>query len=120
MNPGLGRLLRRLSPAPRPVVVPPAAAVPPPGRAATAVKDAPLRVPVTLRGTISSVTVNPRGVNRWLEAVLDDGTGEVLLVWMGRRTVRGIDPGRTLEATGTLTLLDGRRAIYNPSYSLQA
>ena len=68
---------------------------------------------------ITMITINPRGVNRWLEAVLDDGTGEVPLIWMGRRLVRGINAGRTLQVTGTITLLDGRRVIYNPNYSLK-
>ena len=83
------------------------------------VATAPMRVPVTLSGTITMITINPRGVNRWLEAVLDDGTGEVTLIWMGRRLVRGINAGRTLQVTGTITLLDGRRVIYNPNYSLK-
>lgn len=87
---------------------------------ATCLADAPMRTPVRLHGTITMVTINPRGVNRWLEAVVDDGTGEVTLIWMGRRVVRGIEPGRRLEVVGPITLFEGRRAIYNPNYSLLA
>lgn len=77
-----------------------------------------MREQVRLRGTVARVTLNPRGVNRWLEAVLDDGSGEVTLIWMGRRVVRGIEPGRKLELEGRLTLFEGRPTIYNPKYSL--
>ncbi|MDN5563449.1 ATP-dependent DNA helicase RecG [Luteococcus japonicus] len=77
-----------------------------------------MREQVRVRGVISQVTLNPRGVNRWLEAILDDGSGEVTLIWMGRRIVRGIEPGRKLEVEGRLTLFEGRPTIYNPKYSL--
>ncbi|MEL4358418.1 MULTISPECIES: OB-fold nucleic acid binding domain-containing protein [unclassified Luteococcus] len=80
--------------------------------------EAPLRRPVKLRGSISVVTLNPRGVNRWLEGVLSDGSGEVTLIWMGRRVVRGIDAGRKLQVEGVITLFEGRPTIYNPKYSL--
>ncbi|MEL4504382.1 OB-fold nucleic acid binding domain-containing protein [Luteococcus sp. H138] len=83
-----------------------------------AIGEAALRRPVKLRGTVHMVTLNPRGVNRWLEAVLSDGSGEVTLIWMGRRVVRGIEAGRRLEVQGVITLYDGRPTIYNPKYSL--
>ena len=77
-----------------------------------------LRTQVTFRGTIAQITINPRGGNRWLEAELTDGTGSVRLIWMGRRVVPGIEPGRHLRVRGLLTLVDGQRAIYNPDYTL--
>lgn len=115
----LGQLKRFLAPRPpRPRSAPSLPPVAGPGPHDT-LATARMRTPVSLRGTISMVTINPRGVNRWLEAVLDDGTGEVLLLWMGRRMVRGIEAGRTVEVTGTLTLFEGRKAIYNPNYTLR-
>lgn len=84
----------------------------------TPIAQARQRDEVSLHGTITMVTVNPRGVNKWLEARLGDGTGEVTLIWMGRRLVRGIEGGRRLEVTGRLTTVDGRPAIYNPKYTL--
>jgi len=77
-----------------------------------------LRELVRLRGTVVVVTLNPRGVNRWLEAVLSDGSGEVTLVWMGRRVLRGVEAGAVLEVEGRLTLSEGRRTIFNPKYRL--
>ncbi|GAA1395979.1 OB-fold nucleic acid binding domain-containing protein [Luteococcus peritonei] len=82
------------------------------------IAQAPLRRPVRIRGTITQVAINPRGVNRWLEAILDDGSGEVTLVWMGRRLVRGIEAGRLLEVDGPISMVRGRRTVYNPRYTL--
>lgn len=82
------------------------------------IAGARLRREVRLRGTITILTINPRGVNRWLEAVLNDGTGEITLVWMGRRMIRGVDAGRRVEVSGRIAMLDGRHVIYNPQYSL--
>lgn len=84
----------------------------------TPIGQAELRRPVRVRGTVAQVTVNPRGVNRWLEAVLSDGSGDLVLVWMGRRLVRGIEPGRLLEVDGAISEVRGRRTIYNPRYTL--
>ncbi|HSN42766.1 MAG TPA: OB-fold nucleic acid binding domain-containing protein, partial [Propionibacteriaceae bacterium] len=73
-----------------------------------------LRTRVTLQGTIAVMTLNPRTGNRWLEVELRDGTGSVELIWMGRRMIPGVVPGRTLRVKGLLTIADGRRVIYNP------
>lgn len=80
--------------------------------------DAPNRQPVTLRGSLRTVTLMPRGGVPTLEADLDDGTGSVTLVWLGRRRIVGIEAGRSLTATGRIGVHDGRRIIYNPRYEL--
>jgi DNA/RNA endonuclease YhcR with UshA esterase domain len=54
-----------------------------------------------------------------MEAELWDGTGTVTLVWLGRRDIAGIEPGRKLVVHGRMTTLKGQRAIYNPRYELQ-
>jgi hypothetical protein len=40
------------------------------------------------------------------------------LVWLGRRRIAGIEPGRTLTARGRFAAFDGKRVIYNPWYEL--
>jgi len=55
-----------------------------------------------------------------LEAELYDGTGTVTLVWLGRRRIRGIDPGSSLVARGRLTMRDGKVTLFNPQYELKA
>lgn len=88
------------------------------GEGVLQIAEAPDRQPVTLRGSLRTVTLMPRGGVPTLEADLDDGTGSVTLVWLGRRRILGIVPGRSLGATGRIGVHDGRRIIYNPRYEL--
>jgi DNA/RNA endonuclease YhcR with UshA esterase domain len=76
------------------------------------------RVPVTVLGTIRAVTIRPRAGVPALEAELYDGSGTVTLVWLGRRTIAGLGPGRQVRATGRITTSEGRKLIYNPRYDL--
>ena len=41
------------------------------------------------------------------------------LVWLGRRAIPGIEPGRELNVRGRVALRDGRKVIYNPYYELE-
>ncbi len=84
------------------------------------IQRARVREHVHLRGTIQAITLSPEEQHRRLDVELDDGTGSVTLVWMGRRLIPGIDVGRTVDVWGTLTISDGRRVIFNPSYELAA
>jgi hypothetical protein len=54
-----------------------------------------------------------------LQAELWDGTGAVTVVWLGRRSIPGINPGRAIKVRGRITSLGGQRAIYNPIYELR-
>lgn len=85
---------------------------------AMTIAEAPDRVRVTLRGSLRAVTLMPRGGVPTLEADLDDGTGTVTLIWLGRRRIAGIEPGRALAASGRIGLHEGRRVLYNPRYEL--
>ncbi len=87
---------------------------------ATAVVRCTRGEPVCVSGTIKQVVLRPRAGVPTLEAEVYDGTGSVTLVWLGRRRIRGVDPGRSLVARGRMTHHDGRPAIYNPAYELRA
>lgn len=86
--------------------------------ASQSIADAPDRTPVLLRGTLRTVTLRPRGGAPALEAELDDGTGTLTLVWLGRRRIAGITPGRDMQVTGRIGNFDGQRILYNPRYEL--
>ena len=88
------------------------------GTGSVSVADAPDREKVTLRGTISTVTLRPRAGVPALEAELNDGTGVVTVVWLGRRRIAGIDPGRSISIEGRIGAHDGLRVMYNPRYEL--
>ena len=87
---------------------------------ATHVCDCSVGNPVCVAGQLRAVVLRPRAGVPTLEAELYDGTGTVTLIWLGRRRIRGIDPGRHLVARGRMTRQDGRPTIYNPSYELRA
>jgi hypothetical protein len=75
---------------------------------------------VTVTGRLKSVVYTPRETVPTLEAELFDGSGSVTLVWLGRRRIPGIEPGRTLTARGRFAAVDGKRVVYNPWYELSA
>jgi RecG-like helicase len=85
---------------------------------ATAVSQCSARTVVTVLGTVRSMTLRPRAGTPTLEVELYDGTAVVTLVWLGRREIAGISPGRRLRATGRITSSDARRIIFNPRYEL--
>ena len=74
---------------------------------------------VTVRGMVRSVTLRPRSTVPALEIELYDGSGAVSVIWLGRRRIPGIDPGRTMEVTGRLTCASDSPTIYNPRYELK-
>jgi hypothetical protein len=55
-----------------------------------------------------------------LEAELFDGTQGVTLIWLGRRRIAGIEPGRTIKVRGRMAERDGQKVLYNPYYELQS
>lgn len=82
------------------------------------VADAPDRAKVTLRGTLRTVTLRPRGGVPALEAELFDGSGVITIVWLGRRRIAAINPGRAVQVEGRIGVHDGQRIMYNPRYEL--
>lgn len=76
------------------------------------------RTPVRLRGTLRTVTLRPRGGVPALEAELFDGSGSLMLVWLGRREIAAISPGRSIEVRGRVGRHGSDRIIYNPRYTL--
>src|SRR5262249_42372646 len=69
-------------------------------------------------GTLRAVTVRPRGNSPALQADLWDGTGSLTLVWLGRRDIPGIEPGRKILVRGRVAQIRGARTIFNPVYEL--
>ncbi|MEU8269756.1 OB-fold nucleic acid binding domain-containing protein [Sphaerisporangium sp. NPDC088356] len=70
-------------------------------------------------GTLRTVTLRPRGGVPSLEAELYDGSDVVDLVWLGRRKIVGIEPGRVVRAEGLVSIQDGRKVMFNPRYELR-
>lgn len=73
---------------------------------------------VTVIGRLRAVELHPTDAVATLVAELYDGTDSVSLIWLGRRSIQGIETGRTVKAKGRLAMKDGHKAIYNPDYQL--
>jgi len=74
---------------------------------------------VSISGMVRSMTIRPRSTVPALEIELYDGSGSVSVVWLGRRRIPGIDPGRKITVRGRLTCNTARPTIYNPRYDLK-
>jgi amino acid transporter len=83
------------------------------------IADSQEREIVEVAGTLRTVTLRPRGQSLTMEAELWDGTGRVTLVWLGRRAIPGVQPGRRIVVHGRLARVHGERTIFNPGYELQ-
>ena len=90
------------------------------GSGCCAIGDAPDRERITLQGQLRTVTLRPRGGVPALEAELYDGTQVLTLVWLGRRRISGIGPGRQLQVSGRIGVQEGVRVMYNPRYELRS
>lgn len=74
---------------------------------------------VTMLGRLRSVELCPTNEAATLQAELFDGTQGVTLIWLGRRRIPGIEPGRTIKVRGRIAERDGQKVLYNPYYELQ-
>jgi hypothetical protein len=83
------------------------------------IQEAGDRQRVELRGSLRTVTLRPRGGVPALEAELYDGSGLITLVWLGRRRIAGIEPGRAIKVTGRVGVQDRMRVMFNPRYELK-
>lgn len=74
---------------------------------------------VTVLGRLRCVELSPKDAAATLQAELFDGTDTVTLIWVGRRRIPGIEPGRLIKVRGRVAVKDGRKVVYNPDYELR-
>lgn len=84
------------------------------------IRDAVTRDRSKVAGVVRRITVRPLEGHESLEALLYDGTGEVTVVWMGRRTIPGLGLGTKLVVEGMLAEQRGERRLVNPSFEFSA
>jgi hypothetical protein len=80
------------------------------------IAEAPLRQRVKLAGMVRRITVRPIEGFETLGVVLADGTGEVSVRWMGRRSIDGLVLGSRLEVDGVLGRERGELVMVNPTF----
>ncbi len=83
-----------------------------------AVEDLTPRRRGEVYGVLRSVTLRPKERVQALEAELYDGSGSMQLVWLGRRSIAGIEPGRRGRFSGLVSEKNGHKTMYNPRYEL--
>ena len=74
------------------------------------------RTRVRTGGEVKSVRIVPRAGAAALEVTVGDGRGSATAVFLGRRKIAGLAPGRRIAMSG-MVARDGKRfLIYNPEY----
>jgi hypothetical protein len=81
-----------------------------------ALSDIQMRVPVRVGGEVRSIRIVPRAGADALEATITDGHGVLTAVFLGRRKILGISPGRRVFLEGVVTKDRSQRVMYNPVY----
>lgn len=84
------------------------------------IADAPTRQTVKIAGVIKRMTVFPMQGKESLEALVSDGTGEVAVVFMGRRGIHGLTLGTRVVVEGVLAEHRGERRMMNPRLEFSA
>lgn len=87
----------------------------------TLLRDAATRDVVKLAGIVDRLRVRPRDGVAAYEASMNDGTGRVRVIWLGRRSVPGLHLGVRLVVEGRLGEDEkGVRQLLNPAYEFEA
>jgi RecG-like helicase len=82
--------------------------------------EAPLRQRVRLAGVVRRISVLPIEGIQSLEATITDGTGEVAVVFMGRRNIEGMTLGTRVVVEGVMGEQRKTRRIVNPKFEFSA
>ncbi|MGZ5214305.1 MAG: OB-fold nucleic acid binding domain-containing protein [Actinomycetota bacterium] len=86
----------------------------------TRIADAPVREPVKIAGVIKRMTVFPMEGKESLEALVSDGSGEAVVVFMGRRGIGGLTLGSRVVVEGVLGEQRGTLKMINPRLEFSA
>ncbi|MDR1293855.1 MAG: OB-fold nucleic acid binding domain-containing protein [Bifidobacteriaceae bacterium] len=76
------------------------------------------RTRARVAGTVRAVTLRPPSTAAAFEAILDDGSGALRVVWMGQRDIPGIGPGRRLLVEGRVSFDVHGPTMRDPRYEL--
>lgn len=88
------------------------------GLGVTAIADVVNRTRVDCTGVVRSLIHQSASGPPHLAVELYDGTGSLTIVWLGRRSIRGIDPGVHLRVHGRVADRSGTMTMFNPRYEI--
>ncbi len=86
----------------------------------TPIGDVRWRTRARVRGFVRSMRVQPWADVASLECIVVDDTGGILLVFLGRRKVAGVELGREIVAEGMVGQSRGYLAVLSPDIELLA
>lgn len=75
---------------------------------------------VKVAGEIKRMRIKPRSGIPAVEIVIGDGTGEVTVIFSGRRNIPGINHGRCIMIDGVPHQDGAQTVVLNPAYTLLA
>jgi amino acid transporter len=110
--PSRGRRARRAEGHPAP---PPAGMV---VEGAARIGDLHERERTRIAGRVHALRVQPWSGQPTLECTVDDGTGRMTVVFLGRRHIAGIEPGARIVVDGMVGRRGEQLVILNPDYRL--
>jgi hypothetical protein len=84
------------------------------------IADVQWRQRVRVTGTVSALRVQPVSGTSTLECTLMDNTGGISVLFLGRRTIAGIEIGTKMTVEGMVVEHHRRLAIMNPVYEVHA
>jgi RecG-like helicase len=76
------------------------------------------RRPIRVGGEVRAVRIVPRAGAPALEVTVTDGRGAVVGVFLGRRKVAGMSPGRRVALEGVAAKNGNQFVLVNPTYEL--
>ena len=83
------------------------------------VTDARSRTRVVVTGTIRAAQAVTRGTSPAYCCTLDDGTGQLDLLFLGRTAIPGLTVGTRCSVEGTARTEGNRMVVWNPLYRLE-
>ncbi len=86
----------------------------------TPIGSLPWRTTCKIAGRVKSVRVQSLDSVPSLTARVEDASGGLVLVFAGRRSVPGMEPGRLIAAEGVVGEVGGHLAMMNPDYEFLA
>lgn len=84
------------------------------------IADCPGRERVRICGVVRRLTLRPQESGQSLEAVVTDGTGEIVAVWTGRSHIPGLSLGTRVILEGMVSRDRDALRTVNPSFEFAA
>ena len=87
-------------------------------RGSTLVEEVKRGESIQVTGVVKSAIFKPNNQVPAYEIEVFDGSGNLIVIWQGRRHVAGIEPGIRIEVSGRITFISGKPCLHNPVYKI--